>query len=115
MSTEQSSIVLGAGSYGEQKQMPMTYAPVAANSKIFPFLKQVNRFEFFREYSEYWWVGSRTYMLKTIVYALLGLLVATVFPLGSLLFFALAGRSYHKVIIFNFVFNNPGRSLVLPR
>jgi nitrate reductase NapE component len=76
-------------------------------------LKQVNRMEYFREYAEYWYIGARTYLLKTIVYLVCAVLVAMVFPLGSLLFFALAGRSHYKVWMFNFVVNNPGRSLVL--
>jgi len=100
------------GEHAEGK-MPMTFSAVEAPKNIPPFLKQVNRWEFFREYSEYWWMGARTHLIKTLVFAGLGVLVALVTPLGSLLFFGLAGRYHFKSWMFNFVVNNPKRSLIL--
>lgn len=111
MTQQEKGIAMAGAEDG--KRLPMTYAPVSAPQNVPPFLKQVNRFEFLKEYAEYWWVGARTYMIKTVVFIALGALVAQVTPLGSLLFFALAGRCHFKSWLFNFVVNNPGRSLIL--
>jgi hypothetical protein len=107
------SFFAGQPAAGPATAHPMNFAAVGAPRGIPPMLKQVNRMEYFREYAEYWYIGARTYLLKTLVYLVCGVLVGLVFPLGSLLFFALAGRSHYKVWMFNFVVNNPGRSLVL--
>lgn len=110
---QQQTYSVGSGEHGDKSQQPMNYTPVAAQPGIPPMLKQVNRWEYIREYAEYWWVGARTYLIKTVVFLALGILVGMVFPLGSLLFFALAGRCHFKSFMFNFVVNNPGRSVVL--
>ena len=83
----------------------LTSAEMQVDSKLPPFLRTNNRYSYVQEYIQFWWRGEKIHWALFVFWLAAAIFTFTVFPLGSLLLFALAGRFRDMAYQYRFVAN----------
>lgn len=96
----------------KEEEKMSTFVPVEARPEVPPNMRQWIRLKYLEEYFGYWKYGKLCKYLG-VVLVVLGILTLSVFPIGGLVMFAVAGRMVSLAWWYNFIVYTFGKSRTL--